>query len=104
MVRNHLAARRMRPRPRLVAVVLALALAAAACGNSGDDAPAGGGGGAEGRDRGQTAAAVPGVSDDEIRFAAFGTSTNNPTGACILDCYVSGIEAYFAFRNSEGGV
>jgi hypothetical protein len=44
------------------------------------------------------------VTDDEIRFSAFGTNSNNPLGNCVLDCYVDGIEAYFAFRNSEGGV
>lgn len=47
---------------------------------------------------------VPGVTDDEIQFSAFGTRSNNPLGTCVLDCYVDGIEAYFAFRNSEGGV
>jgi ABC-type branched-subunit amino acid transport system substrate-binding protein len=47
---------------------------------------------------------VPGVTDDEIRFAAFGTQANNPLGTCVLDCYVDGINAYFEFRNSEGGV
>lgn len=47
---------------------------------------------------------VPGVSDTEIGFAAFGTNSNNPLGTCVLDCYVDGIEAYFAWRNSEGGI
>lgn len=93
---------------RWSALVLALALAAAACGNSGDDEAAseepsaasepstegGGGGGVE----------RPGVTDDEIRFSAVGTRSNNPLGTCVLDCYVDGIEAYFAYRNSEGGV
>ena len=92
------------------ALVLALAVGAAACGNSGDDeesssdepaadtadaATDGGGGGGGER---------PGVTDDEIRFSALGTRSNNPLGTCVLDCYVDGIEAYFAFRNSEGGV
>jgi ABC-type branched-subunit amino acid transport system substrate-binding protein len=105
-----------RSRRRVLAgLVAASGLVVAACGNSGDDdrttssattAPA----------VATTTAAdaadgtfvplpgVPGVTDDEIRFAAFGTQANNPLGTCVLDCYVEGIEAYFAFRNSEGGV
>lgn len=47
---------------------------------------------------------VPGVTDDQITYAVIGTRSNNPLGTCILDCYVDGIEAYFAFRNSEGGI
>ena len=44
------------------------------------------------------------MTDDEISYAAIGTGENNPLGTCILDCYLDGIEAYFAFRNSEGGI
>ena len=44
------------------------------------------------------------MTDDEISYAAVGTQTGNPLGTCILDCYVDGIKAYFAFRNSEGGI
>jgi hypothetical protein len=47
---------------------------------------------------------VPGVSDDAIAYSVIGTKAGNPLGICILDCYVDGIEAYFAFRNSEGGI
>src|SRR5918996_1092983 len=47
---------------------------------------------------------VPGVTDDEIRYSVIGTEAGNPLGTCILDCYLAGIEAYFAFRNSEGGI
>ena len=47
---------------------------------------------------------MPGVSDDEIAYSVVGTKTNNPLGTCILDCYVQGIEAYFAYRNAEGGI
>jgi ABC-type branched-subunit amino acid transport system substrate-binding protein len=91
---------------RLLAPLLLTALVVAACGNSGDDdgdsaspeTTAGGGGGASGGGN------APGVTDDEIRFAAFGTNSNNPLGTCNLDCLVDGVEAYFAFRNSEGGV
>lgn len=46
---------------------------------------------------------VPGVTDEEIAFAAVGTK-NSPLGGCTLDCYVQGIEAYFAYRNEDGGV
>lgn len=95
-------------RLRIAGALVALGLVAAACSNSGSgdddasgrddqsDSASSGGGSGGGR--------VPGVTDDEIRFAAFGTNSNNPLGTCNLDCYVDGIEAYFAFRNSEGGV
>jgi substrate-binding family protein len=86
-----------------VGVLLVLAFAVAACGNSGDDDTAGGGQ-PDDRESGSSSGSVPGVTDDEIRFAAFGTNSNNPLGTCVLDCYVDGINAYFAFRNSEGGI
>jgi ABC-type branched-subunit amino acid transport system substrate-binding protein len=101
---------------RLAALLLAVGLLVAACGNSGDDdsasddttAPAGEGGSAstgtgDPADA-QPADGQPGVTDDEIHFSAFGTQANNPLGTCVLDCYTDGINAYFAFRNSEGGV
>ncbi len=47
---------------------------------------------------------VPGVSDTEITFAAIGTNSNNPLGTCVLDCYVQGIQAYFDWRNDQGGL
>ncbi len=98
---------------RHVAAALLLSIAAAACGNSSDDdagttttadessttAPASGD-----RDTFVPIAGVPGVSDDEISYAVIGTKTNNPLGTCILDCYLDGVEAYFAFRNAEGGI
>jgi hypothetical protein len=56
------------------------------------------------RDTFKPISGVPGVSDKEIAYAAIGTKTGNPLGNCILDCYVAGIKAYFAFRNSEGGI
>jgi Periplasmic binding protein len=98
---------------RVIAVSLLLALVVSACGNSSDDASptttdgdtstTGGGGGGD-RDTFVEISGVPGVSDDTITYAAIGTKANNPLGTCILDCYVQGIEAYFAFRNSEGGI
>ncbi|HET6952281.1 MAG TPA: ABC transporter substrate-binding protein [Acidimicrobiales bacterium] len=92
-------------------VVLAL-LATAGCGTSNDDdagAPTETSAGNETAqvDSGEFVeiTGVPGVTDEEIRFAALGTSTgNNPTGSCYLECFVDGVNAYFAYRNSEGGV
>lgn len=100
---------------RAVASALLLSAVLAACGNSeGDDpetgsddpdgAPAEGQGGDEERDTFVALEGVPGVTDDEISYAVIGTEANNPLGTCILDCYVDGIEAYFAFRNDEGGI
>jgi hypothetical protein len=99
---------------RFVVALCVLGLGLAACGNSGDDDGATGtteqqsdGGTAtnEGdRDTFVELSGVPGVTDDDIRFSIIGTKANNPLGTCILDCYRAGIEAYFAFRNSEGGI
>jgi hypothetical protein len=102
---------------RLVAVLCVLALGLAACGNSGDDDDDGAtgtteepdgdtttGGGDGERDTFVSISGVPGVTDDEIRYSVIGTEAGNPLGTCILDCYLAGIEAYFAFRNSEGGI
>jgi hypothetical protein len=98
---------------RAVAVALLLAITAA-CGNSGDDdggattttesdgttpEPADGE-----RDTFVPISGVPGVTDDAITYAIVGTKANNPLGNCILDCYRAGVEAYFAFRNAEGGI
>ena len=47
---------------------------------------------------------VPGVSDDEIAYASLATKANNPLGSNIKDAYNEGINAYFAWRNSEGGI
>jgi hypothetical protein len=92
-----------RPFRRLVVLFLILGLVTTACSNSKEDG--GGAGQASGNEgSGSGGEGVPGVSDDEIRFSAFGTNSNNPLGTCVLDCYVQGIEAYFAYRNSEGGI
>jgi hypothetical protein len=95
--------------------VTILVLGVAACGNSGgDDASPGTtsgggtetptGGGESHRNEHVAISGVPGVTDDKISYAVVGTKEGNPLGTCILDCYVQGIKAYFAFRNSEGGI
>jgi Periplasmic binding protein len=47
---------------------------------------------------------VPGVTDTEIQFAVLGTGPANPLGTCLLECYLGGVQAYFDWRNSLGGV
>lgn len=106
-----------RPSSRAIAVAVLISLSVAACGNSSDDDDAGPGttgadegaetkesGGESERDTFVEITGVPGVTDDEIAYAVIGTRSGNPLGTCILDCYLDGIEAYFAFRNSEGGI
>ncbi len=98
---------------RLLAAVLVACAMAAGCGNStgsstpsttaGTGGPATGGGEAT-RDEFVARPGVPGVTDEEISYAVIATKTGNPLGTCILDCYLDGIEAYFAYRNSEGGI
>lgn len=99
---------------RAIAASMLLCVLLAACGNStkdeGGSPPSSGpvgtgaGGGESTRDEFVARPGVPGVTEDEIAFAVVGTKTGNPLGICILDCYVDGIEAYFAFRNSQGGI
>jgi branched-chain amino acid transport system substrate-binding protein len=97
--------RRPAPYRRVFVVGVMLGLLLTACGNAGDDdasSPT-----TTSRAGGEPTveiSGVPGVTDDEIRFAALSTKANNPLGTCILDCFVDGIEAYFDYRNSEGGV
>ena len=92
---------------RSAAAALLLSALLAACGNSEggaddgaddpDGTPSEGQGGEEERDTFVSLDGVPGVTDDEISYAVIGTEANNPLGTCILDCYVDGIEAYFAW-------
>lgn len=96
---------------RLAGLLVAGTLLLGACGNSGDDEEASSATTADGGATDTTSGGdaepitdVPGVTDGEIRFAAFGTQANNPLGTCVLTCYAQGINAYFAWRNSEGGV
>jgi Periplasmic binding protein len=99
--------------PRLVAALAVLSLGVAACGNSGDDGSStpttgesgGSGGGSEAdRETFEPISGVPGVTDDEIVYSVIGVETNNPLGTCVLDCYAQGVQAYFDYRNSEGGI
>lgn len=82
----------------LASLVIAALLAVTSCSNSSGQKPTPTAGNTTGT------AAGPGVTDSEIRFSVIGTKTNNPLGTCILDCFASGVNAYFAYRNSEGGV
>jgi hypothetical protein len=89
-------------RARALVALTLVALLAAACGSSDDESSD-----TTKPDTSEKVAitGVPGVTDDEIRFSVIGTSTaKNPTGSCTLECYVNGIKAYFAYRNSEGGI
>ncbi len=97
---------------RTVGVALVVAVGLAACGNSSNDASpastaaADSGAAAQNGDRNEfvSISGVPGVSDDEIAYSVVGTKSNNPLGTCILDCYAAGVEAYFAYQNSAGGI
>lgn len=96
---------------RTFACASVVALVATGCGSSSDDPGDGAadtaeGGTREGGDGSEfvSISGVPGVTDETITFAALGTATAfNPTGACYLECFVDGVNAYFAYRNSEGG-
>ena len=44
------------------------------------------------------------MTDKEIDFAVLGTGPANPLGYCLLECYKAGVQAYFDYRNSLGGV
>ncbi|MCU1351995.1 MAG: ABC-type branched-chain amino acid transport system periplasmic component-like protein [Acidimicrobiales bacterium] len=100
-----------RPR-RLMIALTALLLIAPACGNAKGKAGTGSGGtvkaptdgGEKNRKVHKTISGVPGVTDSEIAYAIIGTKKNNPLGTCLLDCYSDGINAYFAYRNSQGGI
>ena len=102
---------------RTAALVAVLALGAAACSNSSNDAKTSSTSGSSAstsasssssgdaqRNTHETITGVPGVTDTTITYDVIGSKANNPLGTCILDCYAAGVKAYFAFRNSEGGV
>jgi ABC-type branched-subunit amino acid transport system substrate-binding protein len=91
---------------RLLCVVALLGLVAAACSNASNNTATGdsstttaGSGGTAGGPN-----TSPGVSSGEIDFSALGTDSNNPLGTCVLSCYLDGVNAYFAWRNSQGGI
>ena len=52
----------------------------------------------------QPISGVPGVTDEAIQYAVLGTGPSNPAGYCLLECYLGGVQAYFDYRNSLGGV
>ena len=87
------------------AVAVLVAVVAVGCSNSKDKSTA------SSKDSSATSSGpqtkitgVPGVTDTAISYAVIGTKANNPLGTCILDCYLTGIKAYFAFRNDQGGI
>jgi len=86
------------------AVVLTMMLGLASCGNSGDSATPTGSNVSANSEVASGPNDSPGVTDSEIAFASFGTNSANPFGTCVLDCFDSGVKAYFEWRNSEGGV
>ena len=111
---------------RLIALVAAAALVFSACSNSddGDDTATttttAGGGTTQGTDGGtdngepevgdgphgtfEALEGVPGVTDKEIHVALLSTGDANPIGYCLLQCQADGIQAYFDWRNSQGGI
>ncbi|MCU1453233.1 MAG: ABC-type branched-chain amino acid transport system periplasmic component-like protein [Acidimicrobiales bacterium] len=101
-----------RTRGRVIIVLVTLLLVVPACGNakqtSGTDAaknvklPTDGG--QQNRAVHKEISGVPGVTSTEIAYGVVGTKQNNPLGTCLLDCYLQGINAYFAYRNSQGGI
>jgi ABC-type branched-subunit amino acid transport system substrate-binding protein len=98
-----LGCRAHRRRRALLALLIAAGIVVTSCTDAEDAGGDGGSAGADG-ETSQDSALRAGVTDDEIAFAVVGTGTANPTGTCSLDCYLDGVEAYFAYRNSEGGV
>jgi hypothetical protein len=102
----------------LVVLVALTGLAAVSCGNATDDTSGGnaapkattsGTGVTTGTANTDTQTkvsltGVPGVTDSEIDYSVIGTKANNPLGTCVLDCYVDGVQAYFDYRNSTGGI
>jgi hypothetical protein len=94
---------RARARGRLAAVAVIAALVAGACGSS-SKSTAGSTSTSAGPGQHVSITGVPGVSDSEIRYALLGTNSNNPLGNCYLDCFADGVKAYFAYRNSQGGI
>ena len=121
ITRNH------RPKvPRWVALLMALTFIASSCSNSesagsseSTSPPPGasgtesdGSGGSDGEPEVgegphgtfESLSGVPGVTDDEIRIALLSTGDANPIGYCLLQCQADGIQAYFDWRNSQGGI
>ena len=95
----------------MIIAVLAIALVGASCGNAKTAGPSDAtkvtaptDGGEANRNTHVAISGVPGVNDKTISYTVAGTKQNNPLGSCILDCYLAGINAYFDYRNSQGGI
>ena len=94
------------PRPRLLRALCVAALVgllAGACSNASNNTSATGTSATSGSSSGGPNRS-PGVKANEIDFSALGTNSNNPLGTCVLSCYLDGVNAYFAWRNSQGGI
>jgi hypothetical protein len=94
---------------RLLAVVAIFGLLGAACSssdkNSSPSDTSGTGTTAAGSLNENVPVTAPGVTSSEIKYSVLATATNDPTGQCGLPCYVTGIEAYFDYVNTElGGI
>ena len=113
---------------RLLALLAAMAMLFSACGNSddgddaspttaatdnGDEGDEGAAGGAEigsavigegPHGEFESIEGVPGVTDEEIHVALLSTGDANPIGYCLLQCQADGIQAYFDWRNAQGGI
>jgi ABC-type branched-subunit amino acid transport system substrate-binding protein len=87
----------------IVALLAVAAFALSACGNS-DTAGKAGSTTTSVASSSVASTAVPGVTADQIRFGAIGTGNANPMGECVITCFTDGVKAYFAYRNSTGGV
>ncbi len=101
-------------RNRLAAGIVVSSLVVAACGNSGEEAkPTSAPTGAPTAPGETTTTAdlstnnpvdETGVSDTEIKFTSIATIQNNVLGTDIGNAFNDGIDAYFEYRNSEGGI
>jgi hypothetical protein len=89
---------------RLAALLALVSIIAAGCGSDDGDDDAATDTTEKEKSEFVAMSGVPGVTDDAINFAALGTISNNSLGTCVLKCFVEGIESYFAYRNSEGGL
>ena len=95
----------------LIALLVAATLLTAACGNAGDKGSSATttNGSSTSAGSGDTRkfvsrSGVPGVTDREIHFTVLGTGDASPIGGCALKCHAAGVQAYFDYRNDQGGL